>query len=161
MKTACGLLVAALVGALVVSAVTDHKPENTLPAAVAAALEKADELEVYSLDGEQPAKDGWHGFKLLGKTAVKGPEAHEVGALVAKGVAEGKIGAKCFIPRHGVRVTHDGKTYDLVICFECRWVYVHTDGGDKAARFATSDAAEKALNAALTEAKVPLAKPEK
>lgn len=160
MKTAYGFA-AALVGAFALAAAADDKPENKLPPAVVAALEKADELEVYSLDGEQPAKDGWHGFKVLGKTSAKGAEGHKVGALVAKGVAEGKNGAKCFIPRHGVRVTHEKKTYDLVICFECHWAYVYTDGGDAATQFTTSDAAEKALNAALTAAKVPLAKPQK
>jgi len=27
--------------------------------------------------------------------------------------------AKCFIPRHALRVTKDGETVDVVICFEC------------------------------------------
>ncbi|ELP33777.1 hypothetical protein RBSWK_02323 [Rhodopirellula baltica SWK14] len=25
----------------------------------------------------------------------------------------------CFNPRHGLRAIYDGKTYDVVICFEC------------------------------------------
>lgn len=135
--------------------------DKKLPAEVASALEKAEALEVYSLDGEKNVKDGWHGAKVLGKTAVKGDEAKKAGALVVKGVADGETGARCFIPRHGVRVTHEKKTYDLVICFECHWVYVYTDGATDPQQFPTSAAAEKALNGILTAAKVPLAKPEK
>lgn len=135
-----------------------EKP-NKLPAAVVTALEKAEQLEVYSLDGERDVKDGWHGAKVLGQTTVKGKAVQEVGALIKKGVAEGDGGAKCFVPRHGVRIVHDKKTYDLVICFECHWVYVHTEGAGDPKPFVTSAAAEKALNKILTDAKVPLDKP--
>ncbi len=137
------------------------KKEPRLPTAVATALEKAGELELYSLDGDLKQNGEWHGAKVLGKTTVKGADAKKVATGLAKGVADGDSGAKCFIPRHGVRVTHDKKTYDLVICFECHWVYVYTDADDKPQRFATTGAAEKAINELLTAAKVPLAKPEK
>src|SRR5687767_8293153 len=85
--------------------------ENKLPDAVATALEKAAEIEVYSLSEDRDEK-GWHGAKVLGKTTVK--DAESLKALVAgvkKGVADGDRGAKCFVPRHGIRVTHDGKTH--------------------------------------------------
>lgn len=135
--------------------------ENKLPDAVVAAFEKAESLELYSLDGERSAKDGWHGAKVLGQTTVKGKGVREVGALIKKGVAEGDGGAKCFIPRHGVRIAHDKKTYDLVICFECSWVYVFVDGSDQPTVLSTSGSPQKALNKLLTDAKVPLDKPEK
>ena len=45
-----------------------------------------------------------------------------------KGIADSDgNGAKCFDPRHGIRASVDGKTVDLVICFECSWVYVFYD----------------------------------
>ena len=98
---------------------------DKLPGAVAKALEKADELDVYSLGGETTEKDGWHGARVLGQTTVKGEtEQKALAAAVKKGVEEGDRGARCFVPRHGVRATHDGKTYDLLICFECGWLYV-------------------------------------
>jgi hypothetical protein len=140
----------------------DKKPENKLPDAVVKALEKGDEVVVYSLNGETANKDGWHGAKVLGTTVVRGADAKKaLASAVAKGVVEGTNGARCFIPRHGLRVAHTGKTYDLEICFECRWVYLFTDASDKPQVFITSDSPQKALNKILTDAKVELAKPEK
>jgi hypothetical protein len=85
-------------------------------------LEKAGEIELYSLDpSERGVKDGFHGWKVLGKTTVKDAETvKKLAAAFKKGVEENKgIAAACFNPRHGIRLTHDGKTVDLVICFEC------------------------------------------
>lgn len=140
----------------------EKKDENKLPDAVAKALEQADAVEVYSLGGETNEKDGWHGAKVLGKTTVKGEKAQkELSDVVKKGVAEGDRGARCFIPRHGLRVTHESKTYDLVICFECGWLYLYTDKSAKPQIFLISASPEKPLNKILTDAKVPLAKPDK
>lgn len=135
---------------------------DKLPDAVAKALEKADALAVYSLGGETSEKDGWHGARVLGQTTVKGEaEQKALAAAVKKGVEEGDRGARCFVPRHGVRATHAGKTYDLLICFECGWVYVYTDASDKPTVLMISEGPQKVLNKILTAARVPLAKPEK
>jgi hypothetical protein len=137
------------------------KPGKPLPEAVVAVLEKAGEVTVYSLAGEVGKGDGeWHGAKVLGKTAVKGDDRKAVVAATAKAVAEGGQPARCFIPRHGVEATHDGKTVALVICFECGHVYVYE--GDKRTHALTiSPSAQKALSDVLTAAKVPLDKPGK
>ena len=148
-----------VVFAFVASAGAEEK--NQLPDAVATALEKAGKLEVYSLDGEKTDKDGWHGWKVLGKTTVEKEEAVKVAAAVKKGVTEGDKGARCFIPRHGARAVYDGKTYDLVICFECGWVYVYVDKSDKPTVLMISQTPQKLLDKILTDAKVPLAKSEK
>ena len=132
--------------------------KNKLPDAVATALEKAGELEVYSLAGEAGDKDGWHGVKVLGKTTVTKDDATKLASAVAKGVTEGDKGARCFIPRRGVRAVYDGKTYDLVICFECGWVYVYVDKSDKPTRLMISETPHKFFDKILTDAKVPLAK---
>jgi hypothetical protein len=139
----------------------DKKDVNKLPDVVRTALEKAGELEVYSLNGETSEKDGWHGSKILGKTTVKKEDTTKLAAALAKGVTEGDRGARCFIPRHGIRATYDGKTYDLVICFECGWVYLYIDKSDKPHVLMISTAPNKAIDKILTDAKVPLAKPEK
>src|SRR5262249_56401493 len=84
--------------------------------------EKAKELELYSLArSERGVKDGFHGWKVLGSTTVKDAETvKKLAAAFKKGVEENNgIVAACFNPRHGIRLTHDGKTVDLVICFEC------------------------------------------
>lgn len=140
----------------------DKKAENELPDAVAKALEKADALEVYSLGGETTETDGWHGAKVLGQTTVKGEkDLKALAAALKKGVTDGDRGARCFIPRYGVRATFDGTTYDLLICFECHWVYVFTGTSDKPLVLMIAEAPQKALNKILTDAKVPLAKPAK
>ena len=142
----------------------DEKRENKLPDDVVAILTKAAELDLYSLSGnaEKGDKDAWHGAKVLGKTTVKKEEDRK--ALVAaakKAVEEGGKPARCFIPRHGIRGTHDGKTVDLVICFECGWVYVYKDGEKVNPSLTISGSLQKPLNDALTAAKVPLDRPEK
>ena len=116
-------------------------------------LEKPGELEVYSLNGETNEKDGWHGSKVLGKATVKKEDATKLAGTLMKSVTEGDRGARCFIPRHGVRATYDGKTYDLVICFECGWVYIYTDKSDKPKVLMISASASGAADKILTEAK--------
>jgi len=136
--------------------------ENKLPVEVVKVLEKAGELEVYSLSGDrEKGKDGLRGFKVLGKTTVKGEAAGKLVAVVKKGVEEGGDGARCFIPRHAIRATHDGKTVDLVICFECHWVYVYTGDADEPEELTIADSPHKPLDKILTDAKIKLAKPQK
>jgi hypothetical protein len=68
---------------------------------------------------------------------------------------------KCFNPRHGIRVTHDGMTADFVICFECFQVVVYVTG-DKEQRFLITASPAPVFNQTLQNAKVPLARePEK
>lgn len=156
MKIGCWAAVA--LACATTAAAEEKKEANKLPEAVATALEKADALEVYSLGGETNVKDGWHGAKVLGRTTVKGAAATKLARDVVKGVAEGERGARCFLPRHGVRAVHDGKTYDLVICFECGWVHLYEDKSDKPRVLMISETPHKALDKILTDAKIPLAK---
>src|SRR5262249_21920882 len=96
-------------------------------------LEKADSYELLSLDpGTEGVKDGFHGWKVLGKTTVKDKKARALvlGAL-KKGVAERGRPLKCFEPRHGLRATHGGTTVELVICFEGGRVFVHVGKAER------------------------------
>ncbi|MBA4066816.1 MAG: hypothetical protein C0501_24530 [Isosphaera sp.] len=78
-------------------------------------------------------------------------------AAFKKGVADNTgIAAACFNPRHGIRVTSDKKTVDFVVCFECFSVKSYADGKD-AGGFLITKSPQKAFDAALTDAKVPLA----
>ena len=139
----------------------EDKPGKALPGAVLAVLEKAGEVTVYSLAGTAEKGEGgtWRGAKVLGKTAVKDDARKAVVAAAAKAVAEGGQPARCFIPRHGVEATHDGKTVALVICFECGRVEVYD--GDNRTSLTVSPSAQKGLDDVLTAAKVPLDKPGK
>ena len=143
------LLAAALLGA------SDAK----LPEAVEQALKNADSVEVLSLDPGPEAKgaDEFHGYKILGRTTVKGDDASKAVAALLKGVADspGDM-ADCFEPRHGLRVVRDGKTCDLVICFHCLAIQVFA--GDKMiAEVPTTRSAAPALDKLLKDAGVPLA----
>jgi hypothetical protein len=60
---------------------------------------------------------------------------HGAGKLSGDGLPRGAAGQKKgsaqppFFPRHGVRVKHEGKTADFVICFQFNNVRVYVDGG--------------------------------
>jgi hypothetical protein len=129
---------------------------------LAALFEKAEDLELYSLDPaadvkEADAKKGFHGWKVLGKTTVKEAKTRKkVIEALYKGLAESDgTMAKCFIPRHGIRATAGGKTADVVICFECLQVQFHV--GDGSSTEATTASHQKVLDEVLTAAGVPLA----
>jgi hypothetical protein len=136
--------------------------ENKIPDDLRAMLEKADQFELLSLNPDETKekpKDGFHGWQVLGKTTVKDAEARKkLFAALEKGVAENKGEvARCFNPRHGIRVTHDGKTADLVICFEC--LQVKAFAGDRRHDFLVTPSPQPTFDAVLKEAKVPLPEP--
>jgi hypothetical protein len=133
-----------------------------IPADARAALEKAAEWELYSLDPSRfkdPPKDNFHGWKVLGMTTVKDADTRK--ALLAaldKGARDndGTVAA-CFNPRHGIRVKAGDKTIDLVICFECFSASVFT-GAERSGSFLTTASPQPALDRVLTAARVPLPK---
>jgi hypothetical protein len=135
---------------------------NKIPDDLRTILEKADQLELLSLSpdhNQRKPKGGFHSWKILGRTTVKDAETRKkLVASFKKGVEEnkGKF-AKCFNPRHGIRVTHDGKTADFIICFECSQVWVFV--GDKREKdILITRSPESAFDRVLKEANVPLAK---
>lgn len=130
--------------------------EEKLPAAARTALERADVIEVLSLDpsGAADAKDTFHDYKVLARAAVNDAEARKAMVeAVSKGVAEsdGSI-AKCFEPRHGLHVVYDGKTYDFLICYQCSQIHVLAAGATEPAVVATTAASRPALEKALKNA---------
>jgi len=152
-------LAAALAAAFALGAAA--RAENKIPDDVKAVLDKAEKFELISLDpgrdGEKP-KDGFHGWKVLGQTEVKDADTRKkLVAALEKGVKEndGRVAA-CFNPRHGIKATHDGKTVELVICFECLSISGWTDG--EPFSVLTSRKAEETFNKTLTDRNVPLPK---
>jgi hypothetical protein len=148
------------VGALLTGATAQAADKNEVPAAAKAILDKATEYEIYSLDPSvEGVKDGFHGWKVLGKTTVKDAKRTDLLKALAKGVDENKgEAAKCFIPRHGIRARDGDKTVDLVICFQCLQVYVYYDKSEKRdAMFLTSRSPEESFDSVLKAAGVPLA----
>ena len=144
----------------VVLAFVGRSSAGEIPAETKAALEKATEWELSSLDPEyqkDPPKDGFHGWKILGKTIVKDADIRKtLLAALEKGAKEndGSV-AKCFDPRHGIRIKDGDKTIDLVICFMCYQTQVFA--GDKhTGGYLTTGSPQPALDKVLKDAKVPL-----
>jgi hypothetical protein len=131
-----------------------------IPADAKTMLEKADSLELLSLEPTkqmEARKDSFHGWKVLGKKLIDNAELRKM--LIAafeKGVAEYQgTGARCFKPRHGIHVTHDGKAADFVVCFECYWVRAYV-GGKKERQFLVSRSPSELFNKVLQDAAVEL-----
>lgn len=152
--------------------------------AVFAALDNAEEYVLFSLEptedeeaeaagevaeeaapgdpsaGTKPAAlDKFHGWRVLGQTTIddKAVQKKLNGALdTGRRESDGSI-ASCFWPRHGIRVRHGGKEYDLVICFECAQVEVY-EGGQRGGDWLTSHSPQAVLDEVLRSAGVPLAK---
>ncbi len=149
-----GLLAALLPGFL--PGVARAAGEDELPAGVKSMLDKAESIELYSLDPEPKGVgkgEKLHGWAVLGKATVKGKDLEAIVKAVEGAVGKGR-GAKCFLPRHAIRVTSGGKTADLLICFECEWVYVY-EGGKKTADPTVSNV-QPVLDRVLKAAGVPL-----
>jgi hypothetical protein len=72
--------------------------------------------------------------------------------------ASGRQGARCFLPRHVLRITSGGETVDVLLCFEC-WRYQIIREGDEQPyrRGIVSSEAQPLLDRVLAEAGVPLA----
>jgi hypothetical protein len=130
-------------------------------------LTRADSIDLYSLepsDGGDPGGRGkrLHGWLILGKTTVNDAATRaELLEQLEKGIADpDKGGAKCFDPRHAIRAEYGGTTVDLLICFECGWVYVYVDGKQQKQEMVRDDI-QPTFDKVLTKGGVPLAKKRK
>lgn len=131
-----------------------------LPDAALAVLEQADRLELLSLNPDPPEeetpKDNFHGFGVLGRTVLREEkDRQKVVAAVKKGIGDSGFYVGCFNPRHGIRATRNGKTVDLVICFQCLNTRVYE--GKVQSGVPTVRVAEPVLDKFLRDAGVKLA----
>lgn len=135
----------------------DGNGKNKLPENVQKMFEGAKEWELISLDPNTQDKEGFHGYKILGSTTIQGDATKDVMKVLVKGIDDNQEAiAKCFIPRHGIRAKHDGKTVDLVICFECLHLHIYVDGKKGDNHVLIARAPQATLDKILTDAKVPL-----
>jgi hypothetical protein len=154
------------------SGVSDDTNPSQLPARAKSILDKAVQFHLYSLGPEseseaehrEPVKDGFRARKVLGTVVVKDPQVRkQILRSLYDGIAETDgNGSRCFDPRHGIRASVDGKAVDLVICFECNWVYVFFDKHEQRQGVAcTTRKPQATFDKVLKDARVPLAKPAK
>ncbi len=125
--------------------------------------EPIDTMTIYSLDAKSddpsyklpPGVEKFYGWAVLGKVDVTEPGDREsVLKAIEKGIEDGDVMAKCFWPRHAVRLTRGGKTTDYVICFECRQLDKYVNN-EHQSNVATSRSPAEALNEHLQRAGVP------
>ncbi len=104
-------------------------PENVV-------LERADHAELYSLDPyptdtHQPKKPGseFHGYRILGRSTLSSDERARLIQATRDALDSGNgQAALCFNPHHGLTISAQGDSVDLVICFECQQMKL-THGG--------------------------------
>jgi len=130
-----------------------------MPSAVASALRQADSFELLSLDPEHNRKDAdFHGYKVLGRTLITDdPATRKLLYNKLQSATRSIIfPMKCFNPRHGISVTAKGRTYDLLICFECLQVYVY-EGDKHELTFTVKADPQPVFDQVLRDAGLPLA----
>lgn len=89
-------------------------------------------MTLYSLDPDQtPALPGpveYGMAKTIGRAEVREAERQAVLlSSVLAAIDEHGQGALCFLPRHALRVSDAFGTTTYVLCFECRWVEIHSE----------------------------------
>lgn len=140
-------------------------PDELLPSAAAAALEQGKEFELLSLEpngGEETeGENRFYGFEVLGALAIDDRATRdELVAAFKRGIADNVEGvaAACFAPRHGIRVTHDGKVHEFVICFECDITTWYVDS-KRAGNMNPTSVAQPEFDRVLKDAGIRLPKP--
>ena len=137
-----------------------NEVRNVIPATAAAILEQADHFELLSLSPSyqhKVVKGNFHGYRVLATAAINDPETRKkLVSAFKKAVAEnGGIVAKCFNPRHGIRVSRNEKHEDFVICFECYQVRM---SGEVRGGFLITGSAQPLFDSVLHSSGVPGAK---
>lgn len=103
------------------------------------ALKHADQFILYSLepyldshsklaDKSIHPPEQFHGHDIVGIMEITNKDErkellHELFTCIPN--RPPSMIAMCFNPRHGIRVIRDGKTVDLLICFECRGMRIY------------------------------------
>lgn len=146
-----------LIAPLVLPALGD-KEKNAIPVEVLKALQSPDKVILYSLEPwDQPTADAekLYQYKILGHAELDTKQA-AVAVEEFKKAVDGWDGvmAFCFDPRHALRVSKDGHTYDLLLCFACHQLHIYRDSKSIATRGVHGSS--KVLGQLLTELKVPL-----
>ena len=155
-------LVIAIFSLLVAPVFSIQAGSPKLPADAASTLHTPTNVVLYSLEPWEPpfAKDKTlYGVKILGETKLEAKEAKSAIAAFETAIAQGArydAGAHCFAPRHALRVTAQGQTYDFMLCYECGWLSVMRNEKEivRVCAVGTPDQ----LNKVLSAAGIPLAK---
>ena len=74
----------------------------------------------------------YYGFKILDTVKIRNSsDIANIQTAIQSAIDEGREPAMCFEPRHGVRIREGGVTTDYLICLECSYVHIYTNGNKK------------------------------
>jgi hypothetical protein len=139
----------------------EYPKDNKLPADAASALSHPDTAVLYSLEPWAPPSakenaplfDEWY---ILGKVTLSGDQVAVATNTFKAAItpARNQWQASCFDPRHGLRLTSLGHSYDFILCYQCAQLGVMRDGKP----LVSLDAFGKpdTLNALLAAAHIPV-----
>jgi len=136
-------------------------PAKRIPAELSTVLKAAGVLELHSLDptrrGDEADPPFQH-WRDLGSTNISNANAKSklLDSLDAAVAANDGSIADCFFPRHALRAKHEGKTYDVVICFQCSHAHWYIDDTQQS-QFLLTASAKKTLDDFLVDANIELA----
>lgn len=75
--------------------------------------------------------DGLRGWVVLERKPLKEAKTvEEVRSILTDPKTYAQFGAKCFLPGMGFRFKGEAKSFDLVICLKCSWIYAYTGAED-------------------------------
>ncbi|MHC4910921.1 MAG: hypothetical protein ACYTF9_14530 [Planctomycetota bacterium] len=139
---------------------------SDLPADAETALRAGTDFFLFSVDpdldfrfggGSTEGVETFRGWKSLGSTTLAADARDRLVTALRTGVLDdGGVPVDCFIPRHGIRVTHDEQVHEFVICFQCSRIRWFIDGA-QAGSLPVTTSPRDAFNAALVSAGLPLA----
>ncbi len=135
---------------------------NNLSEEAARALRSPNSAILYSIEPSEQPKPGdkvLHGFKVLGQANLDPKRAQLAANAFQKAVKDwDEVMYECFEPRHALRISAGGHTYDFLLCYQCHELDVYKD--DKLLDNFGAAGSPKFLNGMLTEAHVSLARPQ-
>ena len=152
-----------LVVSLAIANPADLVKENKLPPEAEQALRAPGKVTLYSLEPDilpvprdKALHQVFYNVKLLGQTELDGKQSATAIAELKSAIPRWKgLIFMCFSPRHALRVTAKGHTYDFLICYACQQLEIYRD--DQHLTTLGVARSPKVLNQLLRAAKVPLA----
>jgi hypothetical protein len=129
-----------------------------------------DQLILFSLDGKpaegeraraervREGREMLHEFSVLGRVEIVDPEMRrKLISSVNADIRRGAVPSKCFFARHALQIIKNGKTMDILICFECNNYGIYEGEFRRGMMQPIGESSKPLFNAILSEAQIQLA----
>ena len=128
---------------IMVAAAAKARTANELPEDALRAIISDSSLVLFSLSPHReavnpPDRQAFQNYPVLGQTTVADEaRRRQMADELQRGLENwsGREMAACFNPRHGIRATDGGRTFELLICFECGRIYYFPPPGERKRNF--------------------------